>query len=542
MPYDGLVTRKICSELTQKIIDGKVDKIVQPGKDEVVLFIHKNRETFKLLLSANAENARTHLTSDSFVSPQKPFNFCMVLRKYLLGSKLLSIFQPNNDRILDFTFENSNELGDKEIKILTIEMMGKFSNIILMNMQKNIVDSIKHVDFEISRVREVMPGRAYELPLSNNKINPFNLTKETFDKLFEPEKNIATKLIGISSLAGKEIYSFESFSKILAYSDSPVILSNEETFSDFYICPLKNSFKNYTETDSINEAVDLIFKNKRTKTLLENEKNVLGAVVSHLLSKSEKKLKLITEKIETTKEMEELKLKGELLSSNLYNVKPYSSEIILKNYYTDEDLTIELNPNLSPAENLQRIYKKYNKLKSTLMNCTTQKEQLCNDIAYFESLFFEIYTQKSALDLEEINQELLEQNLLKSSLSKKKPPKISEPLSFTFSEFEILVGKNNIQNDKLTFHIAKKNDIWLHVKNAPGSHTIIRVNEKECPTEVLEKAAKVTAFHSKLKNSPKVDVDYTFVKNVKKIPGAKPGMVIYENYKTLYVEPDEFTF
>lgn len=539
MPYDGLVTKNICKELNTLLLYGKVDKIVQPNKDDILLFIRNNRTTYKLLLSINAENARTYITNIKTIeNPLKPFNFCMVLRKYLLGGKLIKISQPNNDRILNFTFENSNELGDKEIKTLIIEMMGKHSNIILITQNNLIVDSIRHIDFEISSVREVMPGRKYVLPPSQDKINPFDITRQEFENLMKDRCTLNSKFIGICSLVEKEIenISYDSFTNFINQEINPVVFYKNQKPTDFYFVPLKNSFSEMKKFENLSDAIDFFYTNKLRNQKLESKKHELASTISHLFEKTEKKIKLAKEKIESAKEMENLKIEGELLSANLYKVKPFDSEITVDNYYTGKPLVILLDPNLNASANLQKKFKKYTKLKNTVSASSKQLEELNTDLAYFESLFYEIYNQEYVEELEEIKAELISQGIIKQQ-NKKQKEIHSKPLEFSFNNHQILVGKNNIQNDKLTFHIASKTDIWLHVKNAPGSHTILRTNNQDVTRETLEKAASLAAFYSKLKNSPKVEVDFTAVKNVKKIPGAKPGMVIYENYKTLYVTP-----
>ena len=543
MPYDGLVTRNICNELSSLLLEGKIDKIIQPNKDESLLFVRNNRVTYKLLLSANAENARVHITETKNIeNPIKPFNFCMVLRKYLLGAKLVNIFQPNNDRIINFTFENSNELGDKETKILIIEMMGKHSNIILTTETNTIIDSIRHIDFEISSVREVMPGRKYILPPSQNKLNPFSTAKSDFDTILLSKDALSSHFTGICTLVSNSlnISSFDEFSTFINQKADPVVLLDSNVPKDFYFIDLPiNCEKKHFE--SLSQAIDYLYTYKRQNKKIENAKNELAHVVSKLVTKYEKNLEIVNKKIESTKDMESLRIEGELLSSNLYKIKPFDKEITLDNYYTGESITLQLNPNLTASQNLQSIFKKYNKMKNTLIACTKQSKELTSALNYFESLFYEIYTQKYIEDLEEIKLELIEQGIIKKAV--KKPKEMpSKPLEFDVSNYKVLIGKNNIQNDKLTFHIASKTDIWFHVKNAPGSHTILRLNNISIDNvsyETLNLVASLAAYHSKLKNSPKVEVDYTLVKNVKKIPGAKPGMVIYENYKTLYVEPLE---
>lgn len=540
MPFDGLVTRKVCDEFNEVLLYGKVDKIIQPNKNDVIVFIRNNRITYKLLLSINAENARTHITQDTSISnPIKPFNFCMVLRKYLVGSKLISISQVSNDRILNFTFENSNELGDKEIKTLVIEMMGKYSNIILISKTGTIVDSIKHIDFETSSVREVMPGRKYILPLTNDKLNPFSISEEIFSNRIHQASNLSSCFIGLSSLLNKEnINSYTNFLDFINRETTPVIFTSGSEYIDFYFTPLTN-YSTYMAFNSISEAIDTYYQNKIKKQALQSKKSNLLSIVNDLKNKLTKKLKIAEEKIESTKDMEDLRIEGELLSSNLYRILPYTKEIKLLNYYTNENTTIKLDENLSPSQNVQKIFKKYNKLKNTLNSCTLQKKQLQNELNYIDTLSFEIQMQAEIEDLYEIEEELQNQNFIKKQTLKK--TSIKKPyLKFFYKGFDIFVGKNNIQNDNLTFSVANKKDLWFHVKNAPGSHTILKVNnETVIPTDVLEFAASLAAYYSKLKNSSKVEIDFTEVKNVKKIPGAKPGMVIYENYKTIYIKPND---
>lgn len=542
MPFDGLMTRKVCEEYNEKILYGKVDKIIQPTKDEVVLFIRNNRITYKLLLCINAQNARTHLTEiSSITNPLKPFNFCMVLRKYLLGSKIISISQVENDRILNIKFETSNELGDKELKILIIEMMGKYSNIILTTPKYTIVDSAKHVDFEMSSIREVMPGRQYILPQSGKKLNPFTVTKEDFYSLVTKNHSLSENFSGISSWLNKkeELYDYDTFISFLTKPSQPTIFFNCDEMKDFYFSSLDTTepVKTYP---SISIAIDTFFTNKLNNQKITNKKNILLANVNNKINKVQKKISIADNKILETKDMETLKKHGELLQANIYKILPFSTEITVEDYYNNYlPITIPLSPTLTASQNIQKIFKKYNKLKNTLLACSSQKKQLQNDLVYLESLVFEIQFQNTLTGLEEIEEELTEQEIIKTKTLKKSAVKPSY-LQFYFNGFTVLVGKNNIQNDTLTFKIAHKSDIWFHVKNAPGSHTILKTNNiKQIPKEVLEFAASLAAFYSKLSNSSKVDIDYTEVKNVKKIPGAKPGMVIYENFKTIYIKPNE---
>jgi len=542
MPFDGLVTRKICEEYNEKILYGKVDKIIQPSKDEVIFYVRNNRTTYKLLLCINAQNARTHLTEVSSISnPTKPFNFCMVLRKYLLGAKLNSISQVDNDRIINFSFENSNELGDKETKVLIIEIMGKYSNLILTTQKGTIIDSAKHVDFEMSSVREVMPGRKYILPLTGGKINPFTIKEQDFYNLTTNNHSLSDNFSGLSSLLNEktELYNYNNFINFINKKTEPLIWFNNGEMKDFYFTSLNtdDTEKNYK---SISDAIDTFFIEKLKKQKIINKKNVLFLAVNSNITKVQKKLKIAEEKISSTNDMENLRKTGELLQANLYKIAPFSSEVTVEDYYNNcAELTIKLDSSLNASQNIQRIFKKYNKLKNTLLASLTQKEKLENELKYLESLIFEIGFQSTLENLEEIEEELILEGFIKTQRNKKITVK-STYLQFNYNGFNIFVGRNNIQNDNLTFKVAHKSDIWFHVKNAPGSHTILKINnEKEITNNVIEVAASLAAFYSKLSNSPKVDIDYTEVRNVKKIPGAKPGMVIYENYKTIYIAPND---
>ena len=527
MPYDGLITRTIKNELYNLILLGKIDKIHQPSKDEIIIHIRNNRINYKLLLSSNASNCRTHLTNYDKANPTRPFNFCMVLRKYLLGAKLLNISQFSNDRILEFNFENINELGDKESKTLVIEMMGKHSNIILLNNNRNIIDSIKHVDFEMSSVREVMPGRPYEYPPIHDKVNPFEADKELAENNY----------IGISTLGFNEIRNI-GLSNFINTTPTPCIIYQDEKLIDFYVIQpttLENTaMKSF---DTMSEAIDEYYNTKLNLATLNSYKAELSQLISKQLNKTQKKLKIAQNKIKEASNLEDYKIKGELISANIYRIKPNQETTILENFYDEyKPIELKLNPYITPAQNAQAYFKKYNKLKNTISACTLQEEELSNEIKYLESILFSIDTANSREDLNLVKEDLVSSGYIKESKKKEKET-TSSYLTFNYMGFEILVGRNNIQNDMLTFKVAMKNDIWLHAKNIPGSHTIIKTQNKEVPDEVLEYAASLAALYSKAKTSPKVEIDYTKAVYVKKIHGAKPGMVTYTNFKTVYIEP-----
>lgn len=538
MAFDGLIARAITKELNNLLIDTKLDKIFQPAKDEILLHIRGKQDNYKLILSANPVTARIHLTTKTYKNPSKPFNFCMLLRKYLTNSRIKNILQISNDRIIKLDFEASNELKDKKIYSLVIEIMGKYSNIILINDTNTIIDSIKHIDFEISSVREVMPARPYVLPDNQGKENPFETSLENFNNKFNSSefslaKFITSSYLGISTIFANEIeYKNKNFFDEINKSITPCVIFENDKIKDFYIYPITHKNYTYAYFSSVSEALDFYSQNIINEQKIHSTKSELLAIINSTLSKLNKKLKIIEDKLETVKDAEKLQLHGELLSANLYKLKTNASTITVYNYYENKDIEIPLDINLTPSENLDKIFKKYRKQKNTITACTEQKESILEDLEYYESILYSIESSESIKELEEIKTELLGSN---TKISAKEKLKI-QPLKFNINGFDIYVGKNNIQNDYVTFKLADKGDYWFHVKNYPGSHTVLKLNKKIPTDDILYEAAKLAATHSKLKNSYTIDVDYTQAKNVKKIPGAKPGMVTYTNFKTILVK------
>lgn len=536
MAFDGLVTRAITHELNILLLDTKIDKIFQPTKDEVLIHIRGKENNYKLLLSANATNARVNITTLNFENPTKPFNFCMILRKYLTNSKIKNIVQISNDRIIKIDFEASNELKDKKIYSLIIEIMGKYSNIILINDKNTIIDSIKHIDFEISSVREVMPTRPYVLPDIQSKTNPFDISTPEFNNNFKSSdlplaKFIVSNYLGISTIFANEIEQQKlNFIEEINKPINPCVMFENNIIKDFYIMPITH--KNYTvqSFDSISKTVDFYFEHTISVQKINSIKSQLLSTINSTISKLNKKLNIIEEKLNSAKDAEKLRIHGELLSANLYNLKENVSSVTLFDYYNNQNINLELDINLTPAENLKKIFKSYHKQKNTLSSCEEQKKAIAQDINYYENILYQIENSESINDLEEIKSELI------SSDSKTQVKEKSQPQKFNYNGFDVYVGKNNLQNEFVTFKIADKCDLWFHVKNSPGSHTVLRLNGKVPTDDVIYYAATLAATHSKLKNSYTVEVDYTQARNIKKIPGAKPGMVTYTNFKTILVK------
>jgi len=569
MPFDGIVLRAVSNELNSTLINGRVEKIFQPSRDEVFINIYSNNNRLRLIASANASHPRIHLTdSEPFNMPVTP-NFCILLKKHLTGSRLTRIFQPGLERILELKFEGTDDIGDPTTRYLVIEIMGKHSNLILLNENRKIIDSIKHIDLEISRLREIMPGRDYIYPNTQDKLNIFdsfaaNKIQEIFsvDDTDNIHKHILESFSGFSPFASRE-FSKEVFSAKEG-ADYPGIASKvlQDTINNLnlnivnpYIIRDENGklldfhclFTSHFDTnsiirfDSISKALDNYYQSKSIQGKLTSKKAELLSAVGTKLEKCIKKINIQTKNLSDSAEKENLKLFGELITSNLYRIFEGMEEIIVTNYYDPacSELTIPLNPNISPANNAQAYFKKYSKAKKTHSAATLLLSQLEKDKFYFENLLFQIEEANTDYDISEIKNELVTEKIISENIKSKKTVLPLVPLEFISSDgFVILVGKNNRQNDNLTFKTAARTDFWLHTRNIPGSHVIIKAEKKDVPESTLMEACTLAAYHSKSRNSTHVPVDYTLVKYVKKPGGAKPGFVIYDDFKTIIVDPD----
>lgn len=577
MPYDGFVVSSIVSELNEKIMNGKVDKIYQPEKDELIINVRTYTESHKLLFSSSPTYPRVCLTTASRNNPQVPPSFCMLLRKHLTGGRIVNIEQPDMERIIIITFECFDELGYSTRKALIAEIMGRHSNIIFIDRDSNkIIDSIKRVDFEVSSVREVLPGRIYTLPPSGDKVSPLSVDKTSFLKGIElspasvkADKYLLKAYNGVSPVLAREICNrahidpdkdikyfsdaeanglFDSFSSITdnvrSSSYTPVIVSKEGQLSDFSCFELTvyggYEFKHYK---SMSEVVEIFYSEKDRKDRLKQKSGDVYKIISNKLDRCFKKLEILNSELDQAQNSEQYKVYGDLLTSNLHLLQKGQSSASLTNYYSEscENIDIPLDIQLTPVANAQRYYKQYNKSKTAIRLINRQLQENKLEIDYLEAQLDNLEKCTEEIEINEIRNELAEQGYIKvKKYGKSKPVKASKPLHFISTKgFDLYVGKNNVQNDLLTLKFAVSNDIWLHTKEIPGSHVIIRTNGANVDDLTLEEAANLAAFYSKAKMSSKVPVDYTFKKNVKKPNGAKPGMVIYESNKTIYITPDE---
>ncbi len=575
MSYDGMVTHCVVSELNHLLVGGKIDKVYQPEREEIILSVRGREGSYRLLLSASASNPRVHLTEQNRENPMVPPMFCMLLRKHLQGSKILSITQLGFDRVIQIDTEGRNELGDLCVKSIIVEIMGRHSNIILIDDAKKIMDSAKHVDFTVSAVRQILPGLHYENPPKQDKLDPtcYSLPDLLKELDQQPEDALLDKFLlgafsGMSPLFAREIvYRFSKNTKtvkkevdtaaFLTHTDAMLKSIGQDCYSPVLVLdpadkkPFAFSCVDLTQYESgsqrvpdtsISKVIDSFYALRAQREHMNQRANHLTKLIRNHIERCEKKLALHRENLQSTKNREQYKIFGDLLTANLYRMQAGMKEISVENYYSEalESITIPLQEELSPSQNAQRYYKLYNKAKTTELYATQQAKEAETELYYLESVLDTLEKAETPDELAEIRDELADEGYVPKTTSKvKKQQKKSAPLSFTSSDgFEILVGRNNKQNDELTIRMAYATDLWFHTKVIPGSHTIIRTQGgKEVPDRTIVEAAQLAAYYSKAQNSSKVPVDYTVIKNVKKPNGAKPGMVIYDHYNTIYVDP-----
>ena len=564
MAFDGIVLKNITNEL-KELINGKINKIQQSSKDNLTLSIY-NQNPYNLYIDISANNYRVNLTTHSEKNLQTPSNFCMVLRKYITSAKITNIYSLGLERILYIEFETYNEMNDLIKRYLVCELMGKYSNILLLNEHFNIIDALKKFDGnDISR--DIMPGRHYNLP--NDIKNDFTKTNEAeFIKIINNsefktlETAIPSLFTGISKLYIQSLINELKLSNTIsdkslkeiykAISDSITNGKGINFKNNYTIVPTTNS--NNLE---LNNFLDKFYYNKNKIEDFNNYKSILLKIINNTLDKITSKLLNIDEKIKSTANMDELKLYGELILANIYqfNEKELEynkiSKLKVVNYYTNENVEIEIDFTKSLSKNADNYFKKYNKAKNTLKVCKIQQEETNKELDYLQSLLYQLDNSTTITDLDDIYDEINEQILFTDSALKKikkhqnpnqKPTKTELPsltnyIKTTVDDYQVLIGKNNKQNDYLTKTVANESDIWMHTKDIHGSHVILRTNGQTPKISTIEKVASLAAYYSKARFSSHVPVDYTQIKYVKKPNGSVPGYVIYTNNKTIYVTP-----
>lgn len=569
MAFDGITTKSISYELQHSILGGKINKIFEPNKNEILLSIYANGKNYALNICIDSNLYRIHLTTNAKPNPLNAPNFCMLLRKHLIGYKIKVISSNDNlERIIKIELEGYNELNDLTTKYLMVELMGKHSNIILLNDKFFIIDSLRHLDTLSNSQRDILPAHEYIYPennknnfytiksseefynliLRNNVTNLTNFLVEYFTGFSKPFiKNIIIKQnIRNTDFSKDDILKmYEYLSKILNNLDSNEIslikYSNEKGKLDYVIDLVPKS----SDLD-INFYIDDFYYNKETNNNYVSYRNNLLKLISHILKKYSLRLESINNKLKECKNKDLYKLYGELITANLYKFsKDYNSDKVeLENYYDNNViLTIPLDNTISIANNAKKYFKKYNKLKNALEIVTLQKKETEEELQYIESIIYELEYAKDIQEVNEIYNEISENPIFKDYIQSnnktntKKESNISTPREYHIDGFTVLVGKNNKQNDYLTTKLASPNDIWFHTKDIHGSHVILKNPSENISNDTLIKCAKLAAYYSKGRLSSNVPVDYCFVKYVKKPNGSKPGMVIYTNNKTLNVTP-----
>lgn len=557
MAFDGIVTKCIVSELNKSIINSKVNKVFEPTKNDIMLGLYNSGINYCLHICINPSTCRLNLTTHSKPNPITAPNFCMLLRKHLIGARIISISSFDLDRIVEINFECYNDLNDKIIKKLYVEIMGSCSNIILTNSNNVIIDAIKH----ISCNREIMPARIYELPnntknsiLQINSFDEFNSIISAINTNEPLDKKISDSFNGLCRPFIQYVLEKNNNNLKTSFEFMKNIISNIETNSLTCIKTNNDYVIDFSEgneeTLRINFFIDDYYYNKEADNAFKGFRNDILKVVLSALKKSTKKLDNINNKLSECKKQNEYKLFGELITSNLYRLKDNTESATLENYYDNNTpITIPMDKSISPNKNAEKYFKKYNKLKNTLEIVSIQKKETEKELNYIESIVFSIENAKTISDLEDIFDEISE-NLISSKRTEKgasmrpynnkkntkqKNTTKDNLLKYEINEFTVLAGKNNRQNDELTLKIASKDDYWFHTQGIHGSHVILKTEGKEVDENTIFQCAKLAAKHSKAKLSSNVPVDYCLVKFVKKPNSAKPGMVVYTNYKTLYV-------
>ena len=574
MALDGIYLSSLIEEIKDIIIDCRVDKVTQPEKDEIILSFKKNRKIYKLLISSSSNYPRIHFTEFNKENPTQAPIFCMVLRKYLNTATVLDIRQLNSDRLLIIDFKSSDELGFDSVYSLIIEIMGRHSNISLVRTRDNLImDSIKHVTADINTFRVLFTGVEYIYPPVSTKLDAFNFSYDEFyDYLTTKEIQFSEKFFtgtftGISSKLSSELlyrYSLENIDFNLEHAkniydftisffktlDKNIFLASyvmNGKLEDFH-CIKLTSLKNceYTQYDSPSKLLENFYFQKDNHDRLNSKSADLQKIVHNNINRCDKKIKILNETLKDCDTKGTYKLNGELLTANIYSLKKGDKFASVINYYSEkgEYIKIKLDENKTPSQNVQYFYKKYNKFKIAEEMALIQMDLTENELRYLHSVLTNIINVENYNGIEDIRNELIETDYItfkKQSKGKTKKVKPTKPMHFISSDgIDIYVGRNNIQNDFLTLKLANKSDIWLHTKDIPGSHVIIK-NFGDISESTLLEAGNLSAFYSKSKNSSSVPVDYTEVKNVKKPSGAKPGMVIYSTNKTMYITPIEST-
>ncbi|WP_232696923.1 Rqc2 family fibronectin-binding protein [Brevibacillus daliensis] len=560
MAFDGIVTRAVTHELSF-LVGARITRIHQPHASDIVLTIRAQKDSHKVLMSANPTYPRMHVTTEDFTNPQEAPMFCMLLRKHCEGGVIEAINQDHLERVITIDVRSRDELGDVTIKRIMMEIMGRHSNIILIDPATNmILDGIHHVSHGISQYRQVLPGRPYIVPPVQNKRNPLTVSEQEFLMAIDwnagkIDKQLVDCFSGLSPLIAKEIVYRAKLSTRdalwQAFHELMTEVKEHRYLPTLIITPAKSAFSITTLThlgegesktfDTINACLQHFYQDKAMRDIVKQRAQDLIRIVTNERNKNVKKIDKLEQSIVDAHEADRFRLYGELMTANMHQMKKGDTELTTVNWYseTGETVTIPLDLQKTPSENLQSYYKKYNKAKTSLQYSKEQIDLAKQDIEYLDGLLVQL-SHASLAEAEEIREEMVEQGYLRNRNkrgNKKKKELVPSLETYYSSEgIPLLVGKNNKQNEYLTNKLAASSDTWLHTKDIPGSHVVIR--SRQFSDQTLHEAAMIAAYFSKAQQGSKVPVDYTLIRHVKKPNGAKPGYVIYEQQKTLFVTPD----
>lgn len=572
MALDGVVISNIVSELNNSVLNSRISKIAQPESDELLLTIKGTNGSFRLSMSANASLPFIYLTQKNKPSPLTAPTFCMVLRKHIANGKITAIYQPHMERIINIEIEHLNEMGDLCKKTLIIELMGKHSNIIFVDDQGVIIDSIKRVPASLSSIREVLPGKQYTIPATQD--DKFDATAIDSEKMVSVLKSKASSLskaiyssfCGISPIIANEICyraGLDGDLPVAAFTESelkhlcsnfiwmiediknekftPVIIRNGREpieFSSFSLSIYSNYESFYF--DSISEVLENFYEEKNIYNRIRQKSVDLRKIVSTALERNQKKYVLQQKQLKDTQKKDKYKVYGELINVYGYSLPENAKFLEAMNYYDDNKvIKIPLDENLTPTQNAQKYFDKYGKLKRTEDALKELIIETSNQINHLESIQNSLDIAQTSDDLIQIKEELIEYGFIKKNFKNRKVKVKSKPFHYISSDgFHMYVGKNNYQNDELTFKFATGNDWWFHAKGMPGSHVIVKSENKELPDRTFEEAGQLAGYYSKGKNSDKIEIDYLQKNNVKKPNGAAPGFVVYYTNYSLTITPD----
>ena len=570
MAFDGITVAALAAELKNTLSDSRIARISQPEDDELLLTLKTREGSRRLSISASASLPLIYLTDVNKPSPMTAPNFCMLLRKHIGNGRIIDVLQPGLERILQFEIEHRNELGDLCTKYLIVEIMGKHSNIIFCDDKFRIIDSIKHVPAGMSSVREVLPGRTWFIPDTMHKKDPLTVTEETFSDVLAEKpmplgKAVYTSFTGISPVIAEEILYLSGLDPRICPRElskdamthlyrqfryyledvrnsrfNPVIYYEGNTPKEFSALSISH-YQNLSARrfDSISETLSVYYATRSALIRIRQKGADLRHIVQTALERNRKKYDLQARQLKDTEDRERYRVYGELIQAYGYQLPSGSRELTCENYYTGKEITIPLDPLKTPQENAQKYFARYNKQKRTFEALSEWIRETGDEIRYLESVESALSIALSEDDLAQIKEELMESGYIRRRNQKKRAKILSRPLHYLSSDgFHMYVGKNNLQNEELTFHFATGSDWWFHAKGVPGSHVILKTDGSDIPDRTFEEAGRLAAYYSKNRGSQKVEIDYIERKHVKKVNGARPGFVIYHTNYSLIIDSD----